>query len=69
MIIQLRWRDNGESQFDYEEQLLTEEAGKEFTLVDFFRLGQYKTRQYEIVVTDDAVFSLAYVEENVEISI
>jgi hypothetical protein len=69
MIVQVRWRDDGNSSFDYEEHVVTAEAGKEFTLVDFFRLGQYKTRQYEIVVTDDAIFSLAWVEEDVEKSI
>lgn len=66
-VVQIRYKDDGELNFsDYIDGQLGLLGDKEF-FIDFEPLGTYRTRQYEIVITDNVPFVLVSAEEDVQV--
>lgn len=63
----LKWRNNGETAFSDEKQLEVDTL-KQHNLLEIYQLGQYQTRQYEIVMTDyEQSVGIATIEEQVRL--
>ena len=64
-VLMLRWRDNGNKAWKNTLHIDLGQAGE----YDFYKeigpLGRYRSRQYEISITDDIPLTLVSVEENV----
>lgn len=66
-LLLYRWRDDGSKVWsNWREVPLGFEGDKEFYFSDY-QLGSYKSRQYNFVVTDNTPFTIAEVEEDVEL--
>jgi hypothetical protein len=67
MKIMLRWRDDGVSNFKHEKQLGIDIL-KQHEIIEIYQTGIYKTRQYELVMTDsEQSIGIAAIEEEVQV--
>lgn len=65
-VVSIRWKDNGKNQWSNYHNIPLKDQGDTNFFAKMTRLGMYRSRQYEIVHTENAPFSLAGIEEDVE---
>lgn len=66
MKMSIKWRNDGDSAFEHE-RIVDFPTNLEHTLINLSQLGIYRTRQYEIVITDvDQSVGFVAIEEDVE---
>jgi len=65
-VFTVRWRDEM-GPWSNEIQVSLGKVGETESIVRLFRLGRYRTRQYEIVHSDNTDFQLSGIEEDVEV--
>ena len=63
----VRWADNGSKVFSNYREILLGFEGEDDFFYSLFQLGSYRSRQYEIVCTDNVPFSIVDAEEDVEL--
>jgi hypothetical protein len=61
----LRWRDNGQTHWSNEQRISLKRMGDVDYIGRLTRLGRYRTRQYEVVLSDATALSLVSAEETV----
>jgi hypothetical protein len=66
-VLMLRWRDDGSKTWGNTHELDLGETGEYEFYVSLRRLGMYRSRQYELSVTDDVPVVIADAEELVEV--
>jgi hypothetical protein len=64
--VMLRWRDNNGSEWSNERKISLGAIGNTELYAEIKQLGTYRSRQYEMVLTDDAPVVLVDVDEDVE---
>ena len=64
-ILMVRWRDNGDKTWGNSVEIDLGVTGDNEFFKEIGPLGRYRTRQYEISITDDVPLVLVSVEENV----
>lgn len=65
--LMIRWRDNGNQEWGNTHYLGLGKLGDYDYYVSLRRLGKYRSRQYELSVTDDTPVTIADAEEMVEV--
>ena len=63
--LMLRWRDNGNKQWGNTVNIDLGKQGQDEFFEEYGPLGRYRTRQYEISITDNVPLALVSIEENV----
>lgn len=63
--LMLRWRDNGNKQWKNTVNIDLGKQGEDEFFKEFGPLGRYRTRQYEVSITDDIPLTLVSIQENV----
>lgn len=63
--IMIRWRDNGKAQWSNYREISLGPTGDTTIIKKIRKLGQYETRQYEIVCTSNVPITIAGVNEDV----
>jgi len=66
-FISFRWKDNNKNTWSNLHQLELGKSGETEVVLTFPRLGIYKTRQWEFIMTDTVPLILCEVEEDVEL--
>jgi len=61
----IRWRNNGKTSWGTERQISLGKIGEKRAFKRLFNLGQYRTRQYEIQITDQVQVTLRGLAEDV----
>lgn len=67
-ILMVRWRDDGKKAWGNTVNINLGKSGDYEIFKEIGPMGSYRTRQYEISITDDVPLSLVAVEENVMIA-
>jgi len=66
-VLMLRWRDDGNKAWSNTKYIDLGKTGETDFFVSLRRLGMYRSRQYELSLTDDVPIAIADAEELVEI--
>lgn len=65
----IRYRDNGSTQWSNSLEVNLRSQGNQYFPVELYNLGSYKTRQWEINMSDDAPFQLGKTFEKVDVNV
>jgi hypothetical protein len=63
----IRWRDNGKAEWNTYQEIDVGPVGDRTFIYTLRPMGQYKSRQYEVLMTDAADLALVGMEEEVEL--
>jgi hypothetical protein len=66
-VVTFRWKDDNKNTWGNDHQLELGKSGQTETVLSYKRLGIYKTRQWEFIMTDAVPLILCDIEEDVEL--